>query len=46
MYDPIDKKVSKIEKEELERMFRDGDLFFIDRILNIPNIDLSNNKSL
>ena len=46
LYDSYEKKVSKVEKEELEEMFVNGKLFFIDGIMNIPNINLLQNNNL
>ncbi len=39
LYDPHKKRVLKVEKETLEKMFSDGTLFFIDEKIGIPNIN-------
>jgi len=39
--DSREKMVVKAEKEELEKMFSDGTLFFVDGKMNIPNINTS-----
>ena len=46
LYDPNEKLILKMEKEEIENMFYNGELFFIDGKINIPNIKISkpNNK--
>ena len=46
LYDPLDKKITKMTKEELEKMFSEGKLFFIDEQLKIPNIDFPQNHRL
>ena len=46
LYDPLDKKITKMTKEELEKMFSEGKLFFIDEQLKIPNIDFQKNHRL
>lgn len=49
LYDSHEKSVSKIEKSELEKMFIDGTLFFLDEKINIPNVNTSqsnNSKSI
>lgn len=43
LYDPHERFVVKLEKEELEEMFSDGSLFFIDGSMNIPNINTTQN---
>lgn len=45
LYDSHEKSVSKVEKEELEKMFIDGTLFFVDEKMNIPNINTSQNNN-
>lgn len=45
LYDSHEKSVSKVEKEELEKMFIDGTLFFVDEKMNIPNVNISQNNN-
>lgn len=44
LYDTSVKNIYKLEKEELEKMFSDGELFYIDGNIEIPNIRTSQNN--
>ena len=41
LYDPLEKTIVKLEKEELESMFYNGIIFYIDGKAKIPNIETS-----